>query len=169
MERQIMDQSFRIKFYSMQAHTSISDGTLLKCCRDSLAFSSITNDGQQLSNLRGVWLDYLLNKSNYTTFETWVDAWRAFELYSRTTAVDQMLTILEDRFSGRLLRTITPTDKHAGYRVFNSSMGEVRIYGDGKVSGTKGDQEETLFAVTFNFVQLYWRSLKRQPISQQLG
>jgi hypothetical protein len=64
------------------ALTSISNGTLLTCCRQSCTFNSIDSTYDELNKVRQEWIDYL--DTINIPFATWVDAWLAFTYFKQS-------------------------------------------------------------------------------------
>jgi hypothetical protein len=64
------------------ALTNISNGTLLRCCRQSSTFNSIDSTYDELNTVRQEWIDYLGTLS--ITFATWVEAWLAFTHFKQS-------------------------------------------------------------------------------------
>lgn len=142
-----------------QQFTTISNGTLLTCCRESKAFSNIRNHFMHLDNLRGAWFCYLIDNvksDNPVHFDTWMDAWNSFEAYARTTAINEYEKLLVKKFEGKLIRTIKPTKNHDGYTVYDSIMGKSKLFNNGEIRTHRrknDDNTDLVFCSMFLFSQ----------------
>jgi hypothetical protein len=151
------DKEIESEFNRISALTNVTDETLLKNCRESIAFKNIQND-IRLQMLTVAWMDYLFSVANESTFtspilENSVSAWIAFEKYARTVAVEQMKKLTVENFEGKLIRTMKPTKNHGGYAVYTGTMGNERIYNNGEIRVHGRRNHNITFCVTFLFSQ----------------
>jgi hypothetical protein len=134
---------------NIQFITSISYGTLLTCCRQSIPFHNITNKYVDLDKVVATWKSYLFsNAENINKPESWVDEWNAFIDYSLSEALSQAEDKLLNEYNGQLISECEDSDTEKAYKLFFTDLGKLRLYKSGLITqGTKNIG----FASTFSF------------------
>jgi hypothetical protein len=128
---------------------SISYGTLLTCCRQSIPFHNITNKYCDLDKVVATWRSYLFTSAEtIEKTECWQDEWNAFIDYSLSEAVVKAEEKLLKEYNGQFISEYEDSDTEKAYKLFFTDLGKVRLYKSGLI--TQGT-EQIGFASTFSF------------------